>query len=111
METETAVGSGGPGLTTSSSASHTSFQVAQQASATGSISIDELDLDGRFVRLKNSSDQDQSLGNWRIRRQGAAGEEIAYKFTPKYVLRAGQTVTVSWGRVATHQGSDPALSA
>lgn len=22
------------------------------------------------------------------------GEEIAYKFTPKYVLRAGQTVTV-----------------
>ncbi|XP_049645443.1 lamin-B2 [Suncus etruscus] len=104
VETETAVGSGGPSLTTSSSsASHTSFQVAQQASATGSISIDELDLDGRFVRLKNSSDQDQSLGNWRIRRQGAAGEEIAYKFTPKYVLRAGQTVTV-WaaGAGVTH---------
>lgn len=103
VETETAVGSGGPGLTSSSSASHTSFQVAQQASATGSISIDELDLDGRFVRLKNSSDQDQSLGNWRIRRQGEAGEEIAYKFTPKYVLRAGQTVTV-WaaGAGVTH---------
>lgn len=38
--------------------------------------------------------QDQSLGNWRIKRQVVEGEDIAYKFTPKYVLRAGQTVTV-----------------
>lgn len=38
--------------------------------------------------------QDQSLGNWRIKRQVLEGEDIAYKFTPKYVLRAGQTVTV-----------------
>lgn len=38
--------------------------------------------------------QDQSLGNWRIKRQVLDGEDIAYKFTPKYVLRAGQTVTV-----------------
>lgn len=41
-----------------------------------------------------SPPQDQSLGNWRIKRQILEGEEIAYKFTPKYVLRAGQTVTV-----------------
>ena len=38
--------------------------------------------------------QVQSLGNWRIKKQVLEGEEIAYKFTPKYVLRAGQTVTV-----------------
>lgn len=38
--------------------------------------------------------QDQSLGNWRIKRQVLGGEDIAYKFTPKYVLRAGQMVTV-----------------
>lgn len=38
--------------------------------------------------------QDQPLGNWRIKRQVLEGDEIAYKFTPKYVLRAGQTVTV-----------------
>lgn len=35
------------------------------------------------------------MGNWRLKRQIGDGEEIAYKFTPKYVLRAGQTVTVS----------------
>lgn len=49
--------------------------------------------------------QDQSLGNWRIKRQILEGEEISYKFTPKYVLRAGQTVTVGGGgRVATGGG-------
>lgn len=35
------------------------------------------------------------MGNWRLKRQIGDGDEIAYKFTPKYVLRAGQTVTVS----------------
>ncbi|KAM7327880.1 lamin-B2 isoform X1 [Alexandromys fortis] len=78
-------------------------RVAQQAPVTGVVSIDEVDLEGRFVRLKNSSDKDQSLGNWRIKRQVLEGEDIAYKFTPKYVLRAGQTVTV-WaaGSGVTH---------
>lgn len=36
------------------------------------------------------------MGNWRLKRQIGDGDEIAYKFTPKYVLRAGQTVTVSY---------------
>nr|KAF6401376.1 lamin B2 [Rousettus aegyptiacus] len=120
------VGAGGGGSS--------SFQLAQQASASGSVSIEEIDLEGRFVQLKNSSDkvrggpvragagagrvprdcasrvsppQDQSLGNWRIKRQILEGEEIAYKFTPKYVLRAGQTVTV-WAAGAGVAHSPPA---
>lgn len=116
LEVEEPPGTGSSGTGSSSS----SFRLAQQASASGSISIEEIDLEGKFVQLKNSSDkvrpppnpwgarwvfsetwanarplcQDQSLGNWRIKRQILEGEEIAYKFTPKYVLRAGQTVTV-----------------
>lgn len=39
--------------------------------------------------------QDQPLGNWRLKRQVDNGEEIIYKFSPKYVLKAGQSVTVS----------------
>ncbi|XP_061046850.1 lamin-B2 isoform X1 [Eubalaena glacialis] len=122
-------GSSGTGLGSSGSSS---FRLAQQASASGSISIEEIDLEGKFVQLKNSSDkvrppphpwggprvfsepwanarplcQDQSLGNWRIKRQILEGEEIAYKFTPKYVLRAGQTVTV-WAAGAGVAHSPP----
>ncbi|XP_020026358.2 lamin-B2 [Castor canadensis] len=103
LEAEESPGSGSSGIGSGSSSSSSSFRLAQQASAMGSVSIEEVDLEGRFVQLKNNSDKDQSLGNWRIKRQVLEGDEIAYKFTPKYILRAGQTVTV-WaaGAGVTH---------
>ncbi|XP_044110559.1 lamin-B2 [Neovison vison] len=109
LEAEESPGAGSSGIGTgtgSSSSSSSSFHLAQQASASGGVSIDEIDLEGRFVQLKNSSDKDQSLGNWRIKRQILEGEEISYKFTPKYVLRAGQTVTV-WAAGAGVAHSPP----
>ncbi|NWJ06026.1 LMNB2 protein, partial [Crypturellus undulatus] len=111
MEAEELSGSGTSGIGTGSisgSSSSSSFQMSQQASATGSISIEEIDLEGKYVQLKNNSDKDQSLGNWRLKRQIGDGEEIAYKFTPKYVLRAGQTVTI-WGADAGVSHSPPAV--
>uniref|UniRef100_A0A8C2LQF9 Lamin-B2 n=1 Tax=Cricetulus griseus TaxID=10029 RepID=A0A8C2LQF9_CRIGR len=91
LETEETQGSRSSG---SGSSTGSGSRLAQQAPVPAVVSIDEVDLEGRFVRLKNASDKDQSLGNWRIKRQVPEGEDIAYKFTPKYVLRAGQTVTV-----------------
>ncbi|KAK3533288.1 hypothetical protein QTP70_014307 [Hemibagrus guttatus] len=70
------------------------FRVSQHAEASGSISIEELDLEGKNVTLKNVSNKDQSLGSWRLKRRVGEGDEIAYKFSPKFVLKAGQTVTV-----------------
>ncbi|KAM9730899.1 lamin-B2 [Dama dama] len=107
LEVEEPPGTGSSGLGSSTGTSSSgSFHLAQQASASGSVSIEEIDLEGRFVQLKNSSDKDQSLGNWRIKRQVLEGEEISYKFTPKYVLRAGQTVTV-WAAGAGVAHSPP----
>uniref|UniRef100_A0A8C5Y5K3 Lamin-B2 n=1 Tax=Microcebus murinus TaxID=30608 RepID=A0A8C5Y5K3_MICMU len=103
LEAEESPGSSSSGLGTGSSSS---FHLAQQASALGSVTIEEVDLEGKFVQLKNNSDKDQSLGNWRIKRQILEGDEIAYKFTPKYVLRAGQTVTV-WAAGAGVAHSPP----
>nr|XP_012291261.1 lamin-B2 [Aotus nancymaae] len=107
LEVEEPLGSGpsvlGTGMGTGGGGS---FHLAQQASASGSVSIEEIDLEGKFVQLKNNSDKDQSLGNWRIKRQILEGEEIAYKFTPKYVLRAGQMVTV-WAAGAGVAHSPP----
>ncbi|XP_063145834.1 lamin-B2 [Candoia aspera] len=94
--------SGGVGGRTGTS----SLQASQQASAKGSVSIEEVDPEGKFVQLKNHSDKDQSLGNWRLKRKVGEGEEIAYKFTPKYVLRAGQTVTI-WAAEAGVAHSPP----
>ncbi|XP_062452048.1 lamin-B2 isoform X3 [Rhea pennata] len=86
IEAEELSGSGTSGIGTGSisGSSSSSFQMSQQASATGSISIEEIDLEGKYVQLKNNSEKDQSLGNWRLKRQIGDGEEIAYKFTPKF---------------------------
>ncbi|XP_017730386.1 PREDICTED: lamin-B2 isoform X1 [Rhinopithecus bieti] len=105
LEVEEPLGSGPSVLGTGTGGSG-GFHLAQQASASGSVSIEEIDLEGKFVQLKNNSDKDQSLGNWRIKRQILEGEEIAYKFTPKYVLRAGQMVTV-WAAGAGVAHSPP----
>uniref|UniRef100_A0A674K589 Lamin B2 n=1 Tax=Terrapene triunguis TaxID=2587831 RepID=A0A674K589_9SAUR len=113
VEAEELSGSGTSGIGTGSSSGSTSgssssFQMSQQASATGGISIEEIDLEGKYVQLKNNSEKDQSLGNWRLKRQIGDAEEIAYKFTPKYVLRAGQTVTI-WAADAGVTHSPPSV--
>uniref|UniRef100_A0A8C9VNY3 Lamin B2 n=1 Tax=Scleropages formosus TaxID=113540 RepID=A0A8C9VNY3_SCLFO len=90
----------------SGTSSQPKVHVSQEAEATGSITIEEIDLEGKSVTLKNSSEKDQSLGSWRLKRQIGEGEEIAYKFTPKYVLKAGQTVTV-WSSDAGVSHSPP----
>ncbi|XP_032064476.1 lamin-B2 [Thamnophis elegans] len=102
-----------PGQTPSGSArggasTGSNLQVSQQASAKGSISIEGVDPEGMFVQLKNHSDKDQSLGSWKLKRKIGEGEEIAYKFTPKYVLRAGQTVTI-WAAEAGVAHSPPSV--
>ncbi|XP_051550656.1 lamin-B2-like [Myxocyprinus asiaticus] len=82
------------------------FQINQEAEATGNVSIEEIDLEGKSVTLRNNSDKDQSLGSWRLKRQIGNEEEIAYKFSPKFVLKAGQTVTV-WSADAGVAHSPP----
>ncbi|XP_072535608.1 lamin [Salminus brasiliensis] len=81
----------------------TRTRITQQASASGRITVDEVDLEGKFVRLSNKADQDQSLGHWQVKRQVGTSTPIIYKFPPKFTLKAGQTVTI-WasGAGGTH---------
>ncbi|KAJ8392715.1 hypothetical protein AAFF_G00071990 [Aldrovandia affinis] len=82
-----------------------SVSIAHSASATGNVCIHELDVDGKFICLLNAADQDQPMGGFEMTR--TIGETSAtYKFTPKYVLRAGQKVTV-WASNAGVSSSPP----
>ncbi|NP_694503.1 lamin [Danio rerio] len=84
----------------------TRTRIFQQASASGRVTVDEVDLEGKFVRLNNKSDQDQSLGHWQVKRQIGSGTPIVYKFPPKFNLKAGQTVTI-WAAGAGGTHSPP----
>uniref|UniRef100_A0A1A8M2P4 Lamin A/C n=1 Tax=Nothobranchius pienaari TaxID=704102 RepID=A0A1A8M2P4_9TELE len=72
----------------------TKARISQHASASGRISVDEVDLEGKFIRLTNKADEDQSLGNWQVKRQVGGGAPIVYKFPQKFTLKAGASVTI-----------------
>uniref|UniRef100_A0A8C9YNP8 Lamin A n=1 Tax=Sander lucioperca TaxID=283035 RepID=A0A8C9YNP8_SANLU len=67
---------------------------SMNASASGRVTVDEVDLEGKFVRLSNKADEDQSLGNWQVKRQVGNANAIIYKFPNKFTLKAGETVTI-----------------
>ncbi|XP_077454367.1 lamin-A-like [Stigmatopora argus] len=72
----------------------TKTRVLQQAAASGRVTVDEVDQDGKYVRLSNKSDEDQSLAGWQLKRQVGGGTPILYKFSQKFNLKAGDSVTV-----------------
>ncbi|XP_058474355.1 lamin-A-like isoform X1 [Solea solea] len=69
-------------------------RITQQASASGRVTVEEVDLDGKYVRLSNKADEDQNLGNWQLKRQVGSGSSIVFKFPAKFTLKAGQRVTI-----------------
>uniref|UniRef100_A0A671YZY9 Lamin A/C n=1 Tax=Sparus aurata TaxID=8175 RepID=A0A671YZY9_SPAAU len=73
------------------------------ASASGRVTVDEVDLEGKYVRMSNKSDEDQNLGNWQLKRQVGSGAPIIFKFPVKFTLKAGHRVTI-WasGAGGTH---------
>ncbi|NXO64220.1 LAML3 protein, partial [Phainopepla nitens] len=75
------------------------FKTIQHVSATGNISIEEIDADGNFVRLKNYSNEDQPLHGWVLRRRIGSVADVTYKFPSRFTLQAGQEVTI-WGAAA-----------
>uniref|UniRef100_A0A4W4G8Y1 Lamin B1 n=1 Tax=Electrophorus electricus TaxID=8005 RepID=A0A4W4G8Y1_ELEEL len=82
-----------------------SVSIAHSASATGNVCVDELDVDGKFIRLHNTSEQDQPMVGFEMTR--TIGDVSAtYKFTPKYLLKAGQKVTI-WASNAGVSASPP----
>ncbi|KAJ0065548.1 hypothetical protein NL108_013467 [Boleophthalmus pectinirostris] len=80
--------------------------LSEESTSSGAVSISPTDMDGNAVTLSNLSEQDQSLGSWRLSRQVDGGEPLVYKFSPKYVLKAGQSVTV-WAAGAAVAHSPP----
>ncbi|KAM6110147.1 lamin-B1 [Phoenicopterus ruber ruber] len=82
-----------------------SVSIFHSASATGNVSIEEIDVDGKFIRLKNTSEQDQPMGGWEMIRK-IGDTSASYRYTSRYILKAGQTVTI-WAANAGVTASPP----
>ncbi|XP_060905390.1 lamin-A-like [Labrus mixtus] len=84
----------------------TKTHIKQHASASGRITIEEVDLDGKFIRLSNKTDKDQVLTNWHLKRQVASSSPIDYKFPKGFTLMSGGTVTI-WAASGGGQHNPP----
>ncbi|KAK0137864.1 Lamin-B1 [Merluccius polli] len=82
-----------------------SVSIAHSASATGAVCIEELDTDGKFIRLHNTGDEAQAMVGYEITRM--IGETSAtYKFSPKAILKADHKVTL-WASDAGVSANPP----
>ncbi|XP_063302366.1 lamin-L(III)-like [Pelobates fuscus] len=86
-------------LATERAESRREFEVVQKGSSVGPVTINDIDPDGKYVRLVNSSEEDQQMHGWTVRRQHGSLTDIVYKFPGRFVLEAGQSVTI-WAACA-----------
>ncbi|XP_061836712.2 lamin-B1 [Nerophis lumbriciformis] len=67
--------------------------IAHPSSATGPISIDEIDTNGKFIRFHNSGPEDQAMVGFHVIKTigNVTGH---FKFSPRHIMKAGQKITV-----------------
>ncbi|KAL7376017.1 hypothetical protein ABVT39_028030 [Epinephelus coioides] len=73
---------------------HNLTSPANQDSAKKDITVDEVNVDGKYVRLSNNSEKDQPMGDWELHIRVNKRKPIRYQFYPSFILKAGKTVTI-----------------
>ncbi|KAK1891633.1 Lamin-L(III) [Dissostichus eleginoides] len=58
-----------------------------------SVSVAGVDMDGKYIRLKNNSETEQPLGGWVVRRLYPHSGDLSFQIPPSCSLSAGQTLT------------------
>ncbi|KAM8762115.1 lamin L3 isoform 1-T1 [Acanthopagrus schlegelii] len=77
-----------------SSGSSPAYKMTSCSAERGALSVAEVDMDGKYVRLKNNSEMEQPLGGWVIRRMYPNSGDISFHIPSSCVLAGGQTLTI-----------------
>ncbi|TNM90506.1 hypothetical protein fugu_002795 [Takifugu bimaculatus] len=80
-------------------------KLSSRSSQKGCVSVAEVDVDGKYVRLKNHSDTEQPLGGWVVRRVYPLSGDISFHIPSSCILEAGRTLTI-WAAAAEAE-ADP----
>ncbi|XP_029353972.1 lamin L3 isoform X1 [Echeneis naucrates] len=76
------------------SGSSPAYKISSRSTNRGGVSVAEVDLDGKYVRLRNDSDTEQPLGDWVVRRMYTESGDISFHIPTSCVLAAGKTLTI-----------------
>uniref|UniRef100_A0A3P8XBS3 Lamin L3 n=1 Tax=Esox lucius TaxID=8010 RepID=A0A3P8XBS3_ESOLU len=72
------------------------YKVSQHAKAHSHIMLSDVDLKGNYIVLKNTSEKEQPLGGWVVRRSLLDSPDIIFHIPSSCVLAGGNTLTI-WG--------------
>ncbi|XP_053178682.1 lamin L3 [Scomber japonicus] len=76
------------------SGSSPAYKMSSRSAEHGAVSVAEVDVDGRYVRLRNTSETEQPLGGWVVRRTFSDTGDISFHIPSSCVLAGGQTLTI-----------------
>lgn len=76
-----------------SGSSHT-YKMSSQSTGRGAVSVAEVDMDGKYVRLRNNSETELQLGGWMVRSMYPNCGDISFHIPLSCALAAGQTLTI-----------------
>ncbi|XP_070829702.1 lamin L3 isoform X1 [Chaetodon trifascialis] len=76
------------------SGSSPAYKLSSRSTEHSAVSVVEVDMDGKYVRLKNNSQAEQPLGGWMVRRTYPDSRDIFFHIPSSCVLAGGQTLTI-----------------
>ncbi|XP_035507809.1 lamin L3 [Morone saxatilis] len=76
------------------SGSSPAYKMSSRSTEHGAVSVAEVDMDGKYVRLKNNSEMDQPLGGWVVQRMYPDSGDISFHIPSSCILAGGQTLTI-----------------
>ncbi|CAN9506848.1 unnamed protein product [Ophioblennius macclurei] len=76
------------------SSSSPTFKMSTCSSERGAMSVEEIDSNGRYIRLKNNSNREQPLGGWVVQGVIPTSADVSFHIPSPCVLAGGQTLTI-----------------
>ncbi|KAM6950198.1 lamin L3 isoform 1-T1 [Lycodopsis pacificus] len=69
-------------------------KMSSRSAEHGAVSVAEVAVDGKYVRLKNNSETEQPLGGWVVRKMYPDCEDLSFHIPSSCILAGGQTLTI-----------------
>uniref|UniRef100_A0A8C2WFF5 Lamin L3 n=1 Tax=Cyclopterus lumpus TaxID=8103 RepID=A0A8C2WFF5_CYCLU len=70
------------------------YKMSSRSAEHAAVSVAEVEMAGKYVRLKNNSEAEQPLGGWVVRRLYPDSGDLSFHIPSSCLLAAGQTLTI-----------------
>ncbi|XP_068434731.1 lamin L3 isoform X2 [Clinocottus analis] len=70
------------------------YKMSSHSAESATVSVAEVDINGKYIRLKNNSEVEQPIGDWVLRRTYPESGDLSFHIPSSCILAGGQTLTI-----------------